>query len=260
MGHERVGLLPRTTRWRSIVEEIAAYNSNEEQVADIAKHTIENVRNRFRFIQSDSSVLAAFQFLVALSSASKLPEPQKALDGLGIILPKDFSPFSLTCLIHEWVTSQNGSAEYGYLAKAAAGDAVVKWYEQNNTKQLKLLDFPNDSFEVWRKAGTGTGFCELARLFFSNFTERYLNYFLDREASSVIKNVSERELFQKQLESHVDQISKNAFETAKITQSFAAGWFNNQTKEKIPSPEEIEGFLSVAFGKIRDELVREGAR
>ena len=62
--------------------------------------------------------------------------------------------------------------------------------------------------------------------------------------------------FKQELEKYVEGISLHAFETAKITQSFAAGWFNKHSKEGVPSEKEIEGFLSIALGKMRDELQR----
>jgi hypothetical protein len=114
-----------------------------------------------------------------------------------------------------------------------------------------------DPFEVWRKAGNGAGFCELSRLFFAKFTQRYLEYFLQRASPATLGGIGERVQFEQQLAKHVDDISLHAFETAKITQSFAAGWFNNRVKGDVPNEKEIEGFLSVAFGKIRDALQRE---
>jgi len=99
----------------------------------------------------------------------------------------------------------------------------------------------------------------VARLFFAKFTERYLNYFLDREASAVLPNASERDRLASQLQQHVDGVSKYAFETSRITQSFAAGWFNLHARQRTPSKDELESFLSVAFGKMREELIREAS-
>ena len=93
--------------------------------------------------------------------------------------------------------------------------------------------------------------------YFGKLTERYLNYFLDRAASSAFPTIKQRDQFQGEIRTHIDDVSKHAFETAKITQSFAAGWFNLHTKEKVPDAKEIEGFLTLAFGKLRDELRRE---
>lgn len=61
------------------------------------------------------------------------------------------------------------------------------------------------------------------------------------------------------LSSHIDDVSRHAFETAKITQSFAAVWFNKHLKTGLPDDEAKAAFLSLAFGKIRDELRREGS-
>ncbi len=111
--------------------------------------------------------------------------------------------------------------------------------------------------EIWRKAGTAGGFCEIARLFFAKFTERYLNYFLEREASAVSKTIEQRDLLQSQLRSQIDSVSRHAFETAKIAQSSAAGWYNRHASQAMPTDNEIAGFLAIAFGKLREDLRRE---
>jgi hypothetical protein len=97
----------------------------------------------------------------------------------------------------------------------------------------------------------------VARIFFAKFTERYLRYFLEREASAELPSLEAREKFSQQLSAHVDAVSQHAFETSKIAQSFAAGWFNNHARNAHPSEREIEGFLGLSFGKLQEELQRE---
>lgn len=84
-----------------------------------------------------------------------------------------------------------------------------------------------------------------------------MNYFLDREISAKVPSIDDREKYVINITKHAEDISRHAFETAKITQSFAAGWFNNHAKEKRPSNKEVESFLSTAFGKIKEDLQRE---
>ena len=49
-----------------------------------------------------------------------------------------------------------------------------------------------------------------------------------------------------------------AFETSRITQSFAAGMVQSTTpRDDIPPKEEIESFLSRAFAKMEEDLLRE---
>lgn len=259
MGHERVGVLPKTKRWRDVVRQIATLPEAEFDISDLSRKTIENVRSRFRHIEIDDGVKAAFTFLVALATASKRQEPQKQLVNLGIQIPANPTAIALAKSLQKWVNSNINSLEYGEIAQSAAVDTIAFWYNKNRTTQETLFKTNPDPFEVWRKASDGSGFCELARAFFAKFTERYMNYFLEREASTALKNLDERDRFHKKLQEHIDQISHHAFETAKITQSFAAGWFNKNAKQGVPEQKAIQGFLAIAFGKIREELMREAS-
>jgi len=82
---------------------------------------------------------------------------------------------------------------------------------------------------------------------------------LEREASAQLPSFEARESFAKSLHVHIEEVSRHAFETSKITQSFAAGWFNNHARESRPTDTEIRGFLATAFGKLQEEMQREAA-
>jgi hypothetical protein len=171
-------------------------------------------------------------------------------------LPGNPTAFNIARALDSALPKHSGSSEYAALARAAATDAIANWYAQNATEP-SLFGTADQNSKIWKKAGTAGGFCEIARLFFAKFTERYLNYFLEREASAVSSTVERRDLLQQHIREHVDAVSKHAFETARITQSFAAGWYNRHAREAVPSNEEITGFLAIAFGKLREDLRRE---
>lgn len=260
MGHIRIGLLPKSKKWIEISEMIVGMYKSEIEIEDIAQKTIENVRSHFRHIEQDSGVLRAFQFLVCLAFASREEKPKEWLSQYDIDLSDDLTPFSFAKSVKDYVAADKDSCEYGEIAQQAAGDAISIWYNENQIPTLNLFTSMEDPFQVWRKAGNGAGFCELSRHFFSKFTQRYLNYYLGRVVSSTLSSAEQSNDFEQQLEKHVDTISSHAFETAKITQSLAAGWFNNRIKNDVPSEQEIKRFLSRAFGKLRDELQREGKK
>lgn len=260
MGHIRMGILPKSRKWIEISEMIVGMYTSETEIEDIAQKTIENVRYQFRNIEQDNGVIRAFQFLVCIAFASRDEKPKEKMFNFGIDLSEELTPFSFAKAVNDYVAADLDSCEYGKIAQQAAGDAISTWYNENQTPNPSLFASLDDPFQVWRKAGIGAGFCELSRLFFSNFTQRYLNYYLERVVSSTLSSVEQSNDFGQQLEKHVDTISLHAFETAKIAQSYAAGWFNNQIKNDFPSENEIKRFLSRAFGKIRDELQREGKK
>lgn len=258
MGHERVGFLPKTKKWKDLINQMGSVSSSEASVAAVATRTLYNVRQRYEKLSRDNAVKSAFSFLVAFSRACRSQEPSRQLQYSGIAIPGKPNLLSIVKALHETIPPHESASEYGQLALAAASDALGQWQREHAALQISLFQTSDDFFERWRDVGNGAGFCELARLYFGKLTERYLSYFLDREASATFPSISQRDLFQSQVRSHIDEISKHAFETAQITQSFAAGWFNAHARDKLPDNKEVEGFLAIAFGKLRDELRREG--
>jgi hypothetical protein len=232
--------------------------ATDADVAELAGRTTELLRGQLRNVQADQGVRAAFQYLVLLGFAARDPETaQRELKSRGIDVPESPTPLDLVRALRDWVAAHGETSDNGELATRAAGEALCGWFEEHRIGPGTLFQRRENAFEVWHDAATGAGFCELSRKFFARFTVRYLNYYLEREASSVADSVESRDALAQKLRDHVDRLSRHAFETAKITQSFAAGWFNKRRDEGKVSAEEVEAFLRLAFGKIRDELLRE---
>lgn len=258
MGHERVGALPRTKRWRTIVNTIANLSSNSpSDVSLLADQTLQNVSSQFQKIYADKGVQAAFGYLVFLATQS-LPQ-SSGVSSPPATISDEQSPVRIVQQLNEWVSQHAESREYSEIATRAVADTIAEW-TRNQSKQHLLFEEDISARSVWNQTANGSGFCEVARLFFSHFTERYLRYFLEREASAQIANIRDRQHFNQNLHRHIDDVSRHAFETSKITQSFAAGWFNKHAQTTRPSDREIKGFLAIAFGKLHEELKREAGR
>jgi hypothetical protein len=254
MGHIRRALLPRTKKWEDILHDLGNYSMERSNVSQISKKTLDNVKARFSDIEEDRAVNSGFKFVLYLSYASRLENPYEFLRSKNIQVGSNASVLNVAKAINAWIKDVKGSTEYISLTKAATIEAVSEWFQKNHSPQTNIFDGKVNNFDTWRKLSTGSGFCEIARLYFSKFTEKYLSYFLEREASSQIRNFADRERFSHDLEQHLDQISKHSFEISKITESFAAGWFNKNVKEGLPSETTISRFISFAFTKLRNEL------
>jgi len=253
MGHERVGHLPKTQRWREIVANIVPAATANEQIARLTADTIEKVKDRYTNIYNDQGVKAAFQFLLALSVSHKNP---KETISFNVSLNDAPSTLQIVKALGDWMRPRIESHEYATLARKAAADTIAHWTREHS-KQRDLFGTESNPSRVWASAGSSAGFCQVTRIFFSNFTKRYLRYFLEREASAELSTVAERRQFNERLVRHVDEVSQHAFEIAKITQSFAAGWYAKHAEQHLPSDKEIGGFLAVAFGKMQEELLKE---
>lgn len=258
MGHERVGELPKSRRWISLVHQMGGVYASEIPIGDLAAQTLENVRWQYETLFRDDAVKSAFAFLTRLAHACRADDPQYELAASGVPIPDKLSLISILRILKAHIPADESASEYGQIAIGAAADALGNWYRDNASKQMSLFKFSSEFLDSWRPLGNGSGFCELSRLFFGKLTERYLNYFLERAASVVCPTLEHRKQFKESIHKYVDLVSRHAFETAKITQSFAAGWYNRYARDKVPDDREIESFLSTAFGKMRDELRREG--
>jgi glycine cleavage system H lipoate-binding protein len=254
MGHERVGILPRRQRWNDIVLHIRdALEGDTADIATLVSKTLGNVRSRYMRLPHDTGVQAAFAYLVALST-SELPA-HGGLTAVDTKLQDNPSPIRITTDLANWVNSHRASPEYAELSCRAAADTIAKWSREKSTQKL-IFDNAINATSIWGNSD-GRSFCTIARTFFAKFTERYLRYFIERSASAEAPSLKARQQLQMSLSGHIDEISQHAFETSKIIQSFAAGWFNKYARDHRPGDTEIVGFLTHAFGKLQEELARE---
>ena len=256
MGHERVGALPRSKRWRVVVHGIAEAASVDGDVHGLADATLRNVRRRLQEVPGDAGFVASFEFLLGLALSARPQIDRASLRSLAVDLEANPSALKLARALAEYVADRRQSTEYAEIARKAATDVIAQW-TGDHTRQLTISGEDERSADIWSKASDGRGFCEVSRLFFGKFVERYLNYFIGREASGYLATTEDRQRLARRLAEHVDGVSHHAFETSKITQSFAAGWFNRYAADGMPKPEEISGFLSHAVGKLGEELLRE---
>lgn len=250
MRHERLGMLPKSKRWQAIVSDVASGHVDAVQVSRIAAETLNALGKRYADLAGDESVRTAFTFLVELARDAKGPASENSLTNC--------NPLALVSKLSARARFTNRSLEVRELANRAAADAIAAWYVENSAQSDLFGDL--SATTRWRGLGTGAGFCELSRRYFSKLTERYLAYFLEREVSAALPNLSLREDFQKRLKQHIGAVSRHSFETAKITQSFAAGWFNKNVLDGAPVDAEVGRFLSYVFLKLREDLRHEGAR
>jgi hypothetical protein len=256
MGHERVGILPRRKPWDQIVADIDhALGGSAIDTAKLASDILRLVRSRYNSFYHDRGVQAAFAYLLSLTT-SKLPH-QGGLASVDPHLQENLSPLKITANLAKWVRAHIDNPEYSEMACRAAADTIA-WWSRENSQQKLLFDNTISSMYIWTT--DARGFCTISRSFFANLTDRYLRYFIERIASARATSIVNRQKLKDSISKHLESISHHAFETSKITQSFSAGWFNNNARQQRPGDDQIRGFLRVAFGKLQEELLREEIR
>ena len=255
MGHERIGFLPKTKQWQSIVQSLSDYEYGSDITVKIADDTLTGIRKSYELMPYDESVAKAIKFLALLSVSAKQPDQVTYLNQNGCEVDNKLSLYSLINCAKDYITTETGSLEINKLAKDAALQAITSYQGNHTSNQLSL--FGEQTNSVWGSIGSGAAFCELARSFFAAFTDRQIKYYVGREAARAIDDYASLQSFNTGITKTADAISHHAFETSKIMQSFAAGWFNKHAVNAVPDDKHVTDFLRTSFGKMREEFRRE---
>jgi len=262
MGHLRTGVLPRTRHWLSVVEAVALASGREDlDTREIAHRTLIASRDALNLLPGDPVLQRCYSFLAALAVAGGSKNPFEEARQLGLEISSEPDKFALSRALRLWIgdpPERQRNPEFAAMARQATVDAVVSWINTHQPVQESLLPL-DDPYFPWRAASTGSGFCELSRVFFSKFMQRYMGYFLSRVTSHEFASVDERMRFDEAVNSEMDKIAQHALETTKLIQSFSAGWFNKRAVNRLPEAAEVQGFLKHCFAKFREELRREVA-
>jgi hypothetical protein len=252
MGHVRLGVLPRSRKWRDVVEHLRS-GADVEVVSGAAAHAAEGSLKR---ASADPAFLYSFWLLTQIPLAARGPAFAEDLRGLGLDVPDRPSLMDLTSSISDAVdryTRQHGGrTDLGEMAQMAAVESLTALLAAN----LPALFGPTPE-EVQRAVGrlaSGSRFSVLAREFFARLTQRTLSYFLSRELANHI-GVEERFADDGERAEFDHALDWHCREASRIVESFAGGWYGKNVYQREGlTPEAVKRFAPVAFRKIIAEL------
>jgi len=254
MGHMRIGFLPHTKQWNNIVDQLSLYGGDPVSVRQIADLTLSAIQNNFKKLSNDESIVKSIKFLITLSCSANQTQQLNFLNQNGVLIGDKMTLLSILSSAKQYITTETGSLEINKMALDSAMKAIISFQKNHENGQLLLS---GESENIWNSAGTGAAFCEMARSFIADFTEKQLRYFIEREAARSINDFGLLKTFNETLSKQTDAISTHAFEISKLMQSFSAGWFNRYSISALPTSEELKSFIDYSFHKMREEFRRE---
>ncbi len=256
MGHIRLGALPRTRRWKEVIELIGCGASS----AAVAAATLDAVEEDLSKAANDPGLKRAFWLLTQIPDAARSADFAAALRDLGLSVPDRPSAAALTAAFTEAIDRHlevhKARTGPGELAQLAAAETLSGFLRDRASTLFGST--PDDVRAQLGKLATNVQFGHLARDFFARFTERYLTFYVSKElpqhlgAGKRFGSIEEQKAFSSALELHCQQASK-------IVESFAGGWYSKARFEKDLTELRTTRFLGYALKKIRLELERGAA-
>lgn len=257
MGHERIGFLPKTKQWQAIIRELEKYSGEPETIWEIAFTTLDCIRSSYKNIAYDESMINAIRFLITLCFSASSNSQAEYLNHQGFSTDADLSLFSLMKSAEKYIVTRTESLEINKMARDAVMQTLITYKQTHETEQLSFAGF--DTKNIWRQIANGAAFCEMARSFVAAFMDRQLRYYLERVAAGTLNDYSQLVSFSKELTEQTNAITSHTSDVSKLMQSFAAGWYNTYSVRTLPPDSDISRFLSVTFGKIKEEFRREAS-
>ena len=257
MGHQHLGVLPRSKQWAQVVELI----SGGAAADDIAAATSKAAEASMIDASNDAAVRHAFWLLTQIPLAARQDDFVSTLRKLGM----DVGPApslieissALMSAIDRKVAASGARSDFGEMAQLCAAESLYAV----GGRELSDLFGPTSAQAQSALAGFATvkQFAILSRDYFSRLMRRHLSYYLSRELSNHVgatkrfNSVRAHKAFEDALDGHCREASR-------IIKEYSGEWFSKHNYEGGIDPGKAGRFVHVAAGKVRDELrYRRGA-
>lgn len=260
MGHTRLGTIPKTRKWATVVAAVTgadapqsatALSDDVEQVADRAIGAAEAGLGR---ALEDDGLRYSFYLLTQLVLAARHDDWTQRLSPFGINLSSDSGIFDLTTEIQgavdDYLVGRGHSSDIGEMARLAAVEAVTRLVAPHS---VTLFGSGAEELRLAvRSLSSKAGFAELGQRFFGSFMTRYLNFYLSRITASELGGVRLHQVgdvsaFNAALEAH-------CFQSARIVRDFCGEWYSSTEFRQGITLANSSDFMAVAVKKLQAEL------
>jgi hypothetical protein len=258
MGHNELSVLPKSQRWRAVVDML---QSPELNVPAVAGASCLAAERRLIQLRGDPSLTYCFWLLVRLASAARGPEFQTDVQRLGLAARANEPTLQFLARVAERtrieLIAYPASGPFGEMAALALRQTLT---ETVGTHTRSLFGSTLDDLEdAFRRHSTVGQFGVLAQRFFGHFMGQTLRYYLDRAMPGAVGGPGLGT--PRETTDFLNAIDLHAYQTARIVELFAAQWYSKQQFEQMGAigRDDAQRFVAHALAKLQRELMRERA-
>jgi len=253
MGHTRLGSLPRTKKWREVVNLL----TSQSDLSKVTGAIIDASHKAFSKLSKDDGLDLTFWLITQVPLAAKKEDFSAALESLDIYAPKNPGIFETIASFNECVERtlrlKGRSSDLAAMALAAASEGFISIVSE---KSEGLFGRTSDEVKrAFASLSKPYEFEQISREFFSRFTNRYMNYFLSRELSNHLgKGKRFNDLID--YDNFENALTVYCWEVTKIIEDYSRDWYGKSLAEGF-TRKKTSGFLYSVFEKIKDEFKME---
>lgn len=251
MGHQHLGTLPGSLKWRQVVDLIGG----GAHVQDVAAATSAAAESQLGDASDDLAIKHSIWLLTQIPIAARSDHFAAELRRLGLQV-SDAPTLSeitiaMSVAIDREVGRTGGRTDLGEMAQLAALESLQAVAGRG------LADLFGTSQEKTKSVLAGLGtvkqFAVLSRDFFSRLVRRQLAYFLSRNLSNHV-GAQSRFVTTRQHQEFENALDLHCRQASRIIQEFSGEWFSKRTYEGGIDRDAAGRFANIAFAKLREEL------
>ena len=257
MGHRRLGRLPKTVGWKKL---IAALDSADIDAALVAELTAKETKERLLALADDPAINYAQWLLTRIVWLSRGDQFSEELQAIGVNIPTDAHAVQFFSRLFDHaekeMRARSGATPFVSFVEQALRQTLT---ETVNLRTTTLFGTRMPDIQAaCKEYSTKKGFGILAKRFYSNVLDRFVNYFVQREISNHIgpgrrlDSIEEATKF-------TESIRTYCLQSARIVEDFAASWYSKHTwmtKGQLTEG-DVRPLTSYALTKLQMEMARE---
>ncbi len=253
MGHIRLGILPKTHKWKDVIEYLG---DPDIPVATIADKTLDNSQDILQNEISKSSVTFCIWLLSKMVLSAKDDDFTNILVSQGIDVT---AKTNATRFITE--ASNFTSQQLNQITpRTAVNNIAALAFRETLTRTVGIYGktlFGSQIVDIrlaLKRYSTNKTYSNLLHMYFKSFLSRTLRFIIDKEIANHLgpgqrfKNVQQLVEFEDALDYYAEQ-------TARIVDEFSGGWYSKKVWQTGDiSKGDVEKFVHVALQKLRKDL------
>lgn len=257
MGHTNLGYLPKTYRWRQVIEHL----TDGAEAGEIADASFHAAQTGLRLVATDNGFAHVLLNIFEFTEAARSKDFISGLKERGFDLPDRATALDVVASFgrktERDLIENRALSDAAEIAKNSFHEALL---QRTTVNQLGIFEASStDIRDAVGRGLRGREFEALMHGFYASFVQKYLKYYLSRELpnhvgnSRRLKNLDDHAQFNKEFDLHVNQ-------TVRIAKEFTPGWFGKASFEGRIDVQSVRAYAHIAFKKIAKDFAKsEGA-
>jgi hypothetical protein len=255
MGHIRIGRLPKIRKWKQVINLL---NSVESTSSEIAAATAIAAKEFFSEKKADPALTFAYWLLTQITYRARSDDYVGELKKINLDISNVNNVFEFLSQIARFANAKvkikGGTFPISEFAQLSLREVLTETVGQQSQSLFgtKLEDIKI----ACRRYSSPNQFSKLARIYFTKVFKRTLQFFISKESPNEVgsgrkfEDISGLSDFDIALETY-------CYQSAKIVEEFAEGWYSKRNWQGEISEQDAKGFVAVAIEKIRNEIALE---